>query len=52
MRSERLTEQSIIIRNLSPRGIGARSRGMIPIEGEQVLLKFDGRVIVGRIRWV
>lgn len=52
MRSERLPEQSILIRNLSHRGIGARTLGAPPIEGEEVMLQLDGRAIVGRIRWV
>lgn len=52
MRSERLAEQSIIIRNLSPRGIGARARTMLPRVGEEVFLRLDGREIVGRVRWV
>ena len=52
MHSERLAEQPIIIRNLSPRGIGARAHGLPPLEGEEVFLKLDGRELVGRVRWV
>lgn len=47
MHSERLPEQSILIRNLSHRGIGARTLGSPPIEGEEVTLQ-----LVGRVRWV
>lgn len=52
MRSERLPEQSILVRNLSHRGIGARTSGSPPIEGEEVMLQLDGRAMIGRVRWV
>jgi hypothetical protein len=52
MHSERLAEQTIIVRNLSSRGIGARAKGTLPMEGEEVFLQFNGREIVGRVRWV
>lgn len=52
MRSDRMAEHPIIIRNVSPRGIGARSRGMLPVEGEEVFLRFCDRQMVGRVMWV
>lgn len=52
LRSERLTEKTIIVRNLSSRGIGARARGLLPIEGEEVFLLLDNQELVGRVRWV
>lgn len=52
MRSQRLPEQMIYIRNLSSRGIGGRTRGIAPLEGEEVFLQLESRTLVGRVRWV
>ena len=52
MHSARFVEQSILVRNLSSRGLGARTRGAVPVEGEEVHLQLDGRSLVGRVRWV
>ena len=52
LRSARLAECPVLVRNLSSRGIGARVHGQPPLEGEEVFLKLDGRELVGRVRWV
>lgn len=52
MHSARLVEQAILVRNISSRGLGARTRGAVPAEGEEVHLQLDGRSLVGRVRWV
>ena len=52
MHSARHEEQPILVRNISSRGLGARARGIVPAEGEEVRLKLDGRSLVGRVRWV
>lgn len=52
MHSARLVEQAILVRNISSRGLGARTRGTVPTEGEEVHIQLDGRSLVGRVRWV
>lgn len=52
MYNKRLREQTIIIRNMSSRGIGARTRDILPMEGEEVFVLLDGHELVGRVRWV
>ena len=52
IQSNRMGERPIIIRNLARRGIGARTLGVAPIEGEEVVVRFDGRELIGRVRWV
>jgi len=39
MRSSRSVEQSILVRNISSRGLGARTSGILPVEGEEVHLE-------------
>ena len=53
MCSDRLPQQDIIIRNLSPRGIGGASRGLPPMQDEKVaVLLPDGQNITGWISWI
>jgi hypothetical protein len=43
---------SIVLRNLSQKGLGAKAQGRPPREGEEVVIQFEGREMVGRVRWV
>lgn len=52
MRSSRIVEQSILVRNISSRGLGARTSGVLPVEGEEVHLELNGQSLVGHVRWV
>lgn len=50
---DRIPIQEIIIRNVSPQGIGAASRGAPLIMGERATVLFpDGRQVTGEVRWV
>ncbi len=45
--------QEIVARNLSNRGIGALSKTVPPIEGDQVTVHFpQGQRVTGVVRWV
>lgn len=53
LRSGRIGEQEIIVRNISPLGIGARVRGDSRLEkGEQVSLFLGGETLLAEICWV
>lgn len=51
--NRRIGAQEIIVRNISKRGIGARSKGVILAEGEAVTLQL-GPVgdVEGTVRWI
>lgn len=42
----------VIVRNISPRGMGASARGIAPAAGAIVTLAGDGEAYTGVIRWV
>ncbi len=45
--------QEIVARNLSNRGIGALSKSVAPLEGDQVTVHFpQGQRVTGVVRWV
>jgi hypothetical protein len=44
--------QDIVIRNVSPTGLGASARGPAPVRGEQVLIVLPGeQEVTGVVRW-
>jgi hypothetical protein len=45
-------DHSIVVRNLSQKGLGAKIQGRPPSQGEDVVIRFEGREMVGRVRWV
>lgn len=40
------------MRNLSEKGLGGKVQGAPPRPGEEVVIRFEGREMVGRVRWV
>jgi len=52
IRSRRLGEQPIIVRNISRHGIGARIRSGAPEVGEELVFVLDGELLEGQVRWV
>jgi hypothetical protein len=52
MRTERIADQPIIIRDVSRRGIGARATVSGPIVGERVTIRTnDGQEVAGKVQW-
>lgn len=53
METDRLPRHNILIRNISPRGLGASCRGLPPMVEETASIRLpDGQVITGMVRWV
>lgn len=52
MSGYRAVDQEIVIRNVSRRGLGAATQGVVQARGERVLVRLnDGLEITGVVRW-
>jgi hypothetical protein len=50
--SRRIADQEIVIRNVSKRGLGATTHGILPTLAEQVTITLlDGQTLLGVVRW-
>ena len=53
LHSARISDAEILVRNISEHGLGARCKGAIPAEGEEIRIQMEAYgTVEGIVRWV